>query len=76
MTTAPEHPVPYTLTPQAHAALAGHPQDAHRGIAAELASTTADIAADVRLTGHACPASLEYASELIDALTPAGEASR
>ena len=39
-----------------------------RGIAAELASTAADIASDIRLTGDACPASLQYARDLLDVL--------
>ena len=41
-----------------------------RGIAAELASTAADIAADIRLIGRACPASLEHARDLLDILDP------
>jgi hypothetical protein len=42
---------------------------ASRGIATDLASTAADIAADIRLMGQACPASLEHARGLLDILS-------
>lgn len=44
-----------------------------RGMAAELEATTAGIAADVRVFGRACPASLGYARDLIGELRAAGQ---
>lgn len=43
--------------------------DYRRGLAGDLAATTALIAADIRLTGGACPAGLEHARYLLGILS-------
>jgi NTP pyrophosphatase (non-canonical NTP hydrolase) len=40
-----------------------------RGIAADLSSTAGEIASGIRLTGRACPASVEHARDLLAILT-------